>query len=70
MLSAQFVIKGLCHGTTQMKLQHMHVHLACQKGIHLALIDGTQDWHSKDYDHCQVGTHHLVEGVIKEKSKR
>jgi hypothetical protein len=27
-------------------------------------------WHSKDHDCCQVGTNHLVEGVIKEQSKR
>jgi hypothetical protein len=41
-IAAKFIIKGLCHGTTQSKLQHVPVDLGCQKGIHLALLVGCQ----------------------------
>jgi hypothetical protein len=65
-IAAKFVMKGLCHGTTQTKLQYVHVDLGCQKGVHLALIGGMPNWHSKDCSHD--GAHHLAEGVLKEKS--
>jgi hypothetical protein len=66
-------MKGLCHGTantTQTRLQYVHTstwaatRASAPRPYWLYTIFVV--WHSKDC--CHVGAHHLVEGVMKEKS--